>query len=98
MKRKREPVSQQENRARYKQEDMKLGQMIEDWENSVDWDQEVVDHPQEIIEIREKMKQLTPALQELKRDAPLIKRKHEASQAQEPPSTTWPEGKVLTSH
>ena len=71
--RKLEPVSQQENRARYKREES----LIKGWNDSADWETILQTyHPQEIVEI----KRLTPALQELKRDAPVMKRKHEASQ------------------
>ena len=76
MKRKREPVSQQENRARHQREYQKLDRFIDEW---YDGEHQEIEHS-DISEMERKLRRLTPALRELKRDAPVIKRKHEASQ------------------
>ena len=79
--RKLEPVSQQENRARYKREDKKLFRLIKEFNDSADWQTiQQTALPKEIVETRDTLERLTPALHELKRGAPVMKRKHEASQ------------------
>ena len=79
--RKLEPVSQQENRARYKREDKKLGRLIKEFNDSADWQTiQQTALPKEIVETRDTLERLAPALHELKRGAPVMKRKHEASQ------------------
>lgn len=75
MKRKREPVSQQENRDRYEREYWKLDQFIDEW---YDGDHQEIEHS-DISEMERKLKRLTPALRELKRDAPVIRLKQEAT-------------------
>ena len=79
--RKLEPVSQQENRARYKREDRKLSSLIKEFNDSADWQTiQQTALPKEIVETRDTLERLAPALHELKRGAPVMKRKHEASQ------------------
>ena len=86
--RKLEPVSQQENRARYKREDKKLGRLIKEFNDSADWQTiQQTALPKEIVETRDTLERLTPALHELKRGAPVMKRKHEASQDYRGPDT-----------
>lgn len=76
MKRKHQPVSQQENRDRHKRAYRKLDRFIDDW---YDGEHQEIEHS-EISEMERKLRRLTPALQEIKRDAPVIKRQQEASQ------------------
>ena len=74
-KRKLEPVSQQENRDRYEREYWKLDQFIDEW---YDGDHQEIEHS-DISEMERKLKRLTPALRELKRDAPVNRPKQEAT-------------------
>ena len=86
--RKLEPVSQQENRARYKREDRKLSSLIKEFNDSADWQTiQQTALPKEIVETRDTLERLAPALHELKRGAPVMKRKHEASQDYQGPDT-----------
>lgn len=76
LKRKREPASQQTSRDRHQQEYRKLDQFIDEW-----YDGEHQEIPQsEISKMERELRRLTPALRKLKRDEPVIKRKHEASE------------------
>ena len=75
-KRKLEPASQQENRDRHQREYQKLDRFIDEW---YDGEHQEIEHS-DISEMERKLRRLTPVLRELKRDAPVIKHKHEASQ------------------